>query len=552
MKVTFPTLTLWQLLIVIALGCAIYSGTFQAPFMADDSGYIQTNPVVRDNVYFLHPLMAREPSLELDSNMRQHWPSRYFTFLSFRLNYALGALNVTGYHMLNLLIHLLNACALYALCALTLRLVSKDAQECEALGFVPFMAAILFVSHPVQSNAVTYISQRFAALSTLFYLTSMLSYAFARHLGGRGYFAYGACVVAASMGVFTKETVYTLPAAIVLYELVFFRGPRLRRMLLSAPVWGIAVAGVLILRWVKPLDINLTSASELYSRTQYAATSMRVMLTYLRLLVFPVNLRFNYDYPLYRSFSDPAVMGSIACVLGLLACGVLLVARNRRPAYRAAGFGILWFFLALLMETSVFPLADLIFEHRLYLPMAGAAMALCFGVAGLVHARATWLTRLLPWGALAVSLVLGAATYERNKTWLDPVTFWRDSVRKSPYKATSHCDLGHALLSAGDTEGAIAEFKKSLEIDKAYLPAYLNLGAGYGMVGRYDEALEVFMAAAIKYPDNAKAAYGLGAAYTKKKMYPEAAREFRRVLAITPYDSAAAKALDAVEQQLRQ
>ncbi|NIV39964.1 MAG: hypothetical protein GWN58_64330, partial [Anaerolineae bacterium] len=175
----------------------------------------------------------------------------------------------------------------------------------------------------------------------------------------------------------SKETAATLPAALVLYEFVFFKGPTGRRIARLVPfALTAALIPLSMADFGRPLpealdDMGKPSWTHAnMSRTAYLVTQFRVVVTYLRLLVLPVNQNLDYDYPRYASLSDGAVLVSLLILVALAALAVLLLRRG--GLQRLAGFGMVLFFLALAVESSIIPIADVIYEHRMYLPMAGA------------------------------------------------------------------------------------------------------------------------------------------------------------------------------------
>ena len=216
-----------HILIIVILGILIYSNTFNAPFVFDDTDSIVNNPAIRDVRHMIDP-----------QNM---YGNRYVGFLTFALNYNMHGLNVVGYHIFNLFIHLLNALFVYWLIILTFRTpyvsacLQKDVlKTSDFYRWIPLFTALLFVSHPIQTQAVTYIVQRFASLATLFYLVSLVMYIKARGSdpSKRARYAfYAASIISAVLAMRTKEIAFTLPVMVFLYEFMFFRGDIKKRML---------------------------------------------------------------------------------------------------------------------------------------------------------------------------------------------------------------------------------------------------------------------------------------------------------------------------------
>jgi len=529
--------TLIALLAIAAATLLVYSNTFEASFHFDDIPHIVRNGHLRD--------------------LSRQWPpsgSRYLGYLSFALNYRLGGLEVFGFHVANVFIHVCNGVLVFCLAAITLRTPALRRAEVGPLvrRYLPLAAGLLFALHPVQTQAVTYIVQRFASLAALFFLLSLVLYAQARisleadppsraAAGG----LYGLSLIAAAAAMKTKEISFTLPLVAAMYEWLFF-GAR-RRFLLIAPL---AAAALLLL----PIDVithganfddllgdpsQFAAETPEISRGAYLLTQSRVVVTYLRLLFLPVGQNLDYDVLLSHSVIDPRVLFALAILLALAAVAVFLL-RRARETNRGPGlllfFGIVWFFVTLSVESSIIPIRDVIFEHRMYLPSAGAAVAL--GAALLwaierMRLRAS-LARQAAVGLLLTTGPLGVATYARNLVWKDDLTLWGDAVSKSPGKARPHNNLGKALIDSEATSEAVNELLAALKIAPTNADALSNLGVAYAKQGRADEAIAAAMAAVAIKPADARAHNTLGTAYEAKSQIDDAVREYREAIRIEP------------------
>ena len=294
-------------------------------------------------------------------------PRRFIGYLSFACNYYFGGVDVTGYHAVNLAVHILNGLLVYFLVVLTFvtpyfrRLRTGDQAprtpvqvtdpESQFPKFVAIFSALLFVSHPLQTQAVTYIVQRFASLATLFYLLSLVMYIKGRlEAGGMRMEASDISVktsdlfsasglkpltffflslISAVLAMTTKEIAFTLPLVIILYESIFFTAPLKRKLLFFLPV---ALTLVIVLLSVmqsgKPLGEILSDISERtrvetqMPRWDYLTTEMRVVTTYIRLLFLPIHQNLDYDYPIYHSLFTPPVFLSFLFLSALLATAI--------------------------------------------------------------------------------------------------------------------------------------------------------------------------------------------------------------------------------------
>lgn len=507
--------------IIVFLCLAAYSGTFQAPFVFDDLDSIVDNEVITNIGNFLQGSAAYAI-----------YPRRYVGYLTFALNHAMGGLDVTVYHIVNLVIHAINAALVYCLVLLTFKTPKmKPAPLSISPESLSFFCAAIFAVHPVQTQAVTYIVQRLTSLCTLFYLSSLCLYIKARLTAesnndkrGLTLSLYVLAFTAALLAMKTKEIAFTLPLALLIYDLIFISKTVRKSFVFAGPILlTLLVIPMSMLNIAKPLgevisDVStVTRVQTAVSRFDYLMTQFRVLVTYLRLLFFPINQNMDYDYPIYHSlFSSPVLLSfSFLITIFILALAMLWHARRHHNAIlRIAGYGILWFFVALSVESSIIPIADVIFEHRMYLPSIGMIIAVVAGLSGILAACIPY--RFRKWaggvGLLAI-VILTIGTYNRNTVWASEISLWSDTVWKSPAKARPYDLLGAALAAAGRNEEAIPVLMRALELQPRYAEAYNNLGIALSRQGRQAKAAAAFREAISIKPDLALAYHNLGRIY---------------------------------------
>ncbi|HSA78468.1 MAG TPA: tetratricopeptide repeat protein, partial [Nitrospirota bacterium] len=469
-------------------------------------------------------------------------------------------------HLVNFLIHILNGILLYRLVALSFRTPAlSDVSLKSSSRAIALFAALFFVAHPVQTQAVTYIVQRLASLATLFYLLSFVAYIewrLTRGLehGRRGsqwtaWILYALSIAAAVLAMKTKEIAFTLPVMIALYEFLFMNGNVRKRVLFLIPLLlTMAIIPMGLINLGQPVgDVigDVSAATRVESampRSEYLATELRVIVTYVRLLLFPVNQNLDYDYPKFRSILEPQVLLSLLFLLSILCFGIYFLQLSRRrpedpafvgshpafPVLRLSAFGIFWFFITLSVESSVIPIADVIFEHRLYLPSAGFFMAAVTTVffirEKLRPAQRNMVVPLL--GVIIVCLML--FTYFRNGVWRSEVSLWEDVVRKSPMNARGYNGLGLAYQREGRPDKAIEAYVTGLRIYPAYALAHNSLGSVYFQQGKLREALEQFDAAIFLDPGNYIFLNNRGLAYAALQDFKRAEEDYTRAIALRP------------------
>jgi tetratricopeptide (TPR) repeat protein len=290
----------------------------------------------------------------------------------------------------------------------------------------------------------------------------------------------------------------------------------------------------------------------------YLFTQFRVIVTYIRLLLLPVNQNIYHDLPIYQSFFTPPVFLSFLFLASLFGAAVYLLyrthsakrkaqsAENSMPynicALRLVAFGILWFFITLSVESSVIPIPMIIDEYRVYLPSVGFFLALVT-CGFLLLQRFAGLSpkkeKLAAAAFVLIVFVLASATYARNTLWENKISLWTDVVRKSPDFPLGYNNLGIAYYEKGLHNKAIGMYERAIAASPKYLDAYVNLGAAYSAIGRPDMAIEIFKKVIAMYPKTSTAYFNLARAYVDSGRNHEAAENYLRAVELDPYDSAA-------------
>ncbi len=523
-----PDPTPLHILIILGVGFLAWSNSFHGPFVFDDLPSIVNNSLIRELDRFF-----TDPSVFLA------FPRRFLGYLSLAVNFKIGGLATEGYHIVNLLLHLSSTLALYAFCRMLLRTPYLAASP--SVGGSPHLsliAALLFVAHPIQTQAVTYITQRFTVIATLFYLLALTCYL--RSRTGQADDAvspawYASAILCAICAMLSKEIAFTLPIAVGLLECFFFSGMR-RRITRLGPFFALlAIIPLLILfgnshapqqvthRWIPPLQTGI-------SQSDYLTTQPAVFATYLRLMLVPVNQTLDYDYPLVRSLAEPQAAGGLILLLALTLLACCLYRQTANLGARLTAFGIFWFLLALSVESFV-PLDDLINEHRLYLPSAGAAIAAA-GFLSLLARRVSARSIAITSGIIITLLAL--TTWKRNLVWSDEILLWSDAVAKAPGKARPHYNLGTVLSNRGVVDAAEEEFKAALAIDPQHAKARYNLGVLRASRGDTAEAKTHYETALRLEPSLAEAHNSLGVLLAAQGRLPEAIGAYRDALKLMP------------------
>lgn len=462
-----------------------YSNSFAVPFVFDDIVNIVNNPSIRNISNFFKPL---QPSDFEHDFILKGTVTRFIGYLSFALNYELHGLEVWGYHAFNLLIHIVSAVGVYCLVILLMQSQSGFSQQDKRL--VAIFTALLFACHPIQTQAVTYIVQRFASLASMFYVLAVVFYLLYRQRHALTFYLLSLLCTVSAMK--TKEIAFTLPFMLVAVEYIFCEGSFKRRIIMLLPF----LASVLII----PLSIidtsdsitqSLAEASQLekgISRLDYLLTQFSVIVKYLQLLILPIGQNLDHDHPVLKSLSDVWLYLLLLTCLGAMAVIALFKGiRQKNLSYTLMGFGIIWFFVTLSIESSIIPITDVMFEHRLYLPSVGFFLSVVVGL----HAICSRYSVQIKYLAICLSMVvviLAILTYNRNTIWQSRESIWADAAAKSPNKARTLVNYGVALLDKGSFSEARDVFERATRLQSNYARAWGNLSSAYLGLKDYENA----------------------------------------------------------------
>lgn len=534
---------IYRIVILIAVVFAVYGQILFSSFHFDDRSSILENPALKSRSGIL-------------INLWQYWPTRFLTTVSFFLNYRAGGINSSGYHLVDIIIHIINSILLYflikqsKLCHYPTSGITKhpvEAEPANQMEFLAWMGALLFALHPLQTQAVSYIAQRATTLAAGFYLASLLFY-----IRGRNFYLLSWFLGALSM--FCKEMAITLPLAIILWDVIFVKKSKRRRWprLLAFGLLLLIIPAIILLNPEHPKyndsgQISFRAGEKNFKellggikapdRREYALTQTRVLVTYLRLIILPFRQNLDYDYPIFFFFLQYKIVVSSLIILSLIIISYLLMKKKKIMG----AFGIFFFFLALLPESSLIPIRDVIFEHRLYLPLVG--MAFLF----------TELVALIPRNKVPVTALLiffSLLTLNRNRIWRDESTLWEDTVKKSPGKARPYNNLGYIYNQQGLYRKALDILSRANEIDGEYPEALLNLAISHEHLGQIEEAEEACRKA-LQIKSDYPEAYNCRGDILRLRGRPgEAEKAYLRALELNPRFSEARNNLANLYQEM--
>ena len=546
-----------NLIITLIVLCLItYYNTFDVPFIFDDFQCVKDNPLIRDFRNYFHRQRAIEVFNVNPYVLRDTLNSffmRPVAYLTFSFNYYLHGQSVAGYHIVNLAIHTLNTIIVFLLIQCTIQQIQKSeaAPTDPSLSindsYVAFFVAAFFGVHPLMTNSVTYITHRMTALVALFYLLSILLYAKHNHFSTFSNkvlycFSFVCCIAA----MLTKESAFTLPLMLAVYDYLFLQGAMKQRIIRLSPfILAMPIIPCNLLRLQSPQapqasgtlesSLNIVNFTQL-SSWEYLLTQFRAVGFYLKLLLMPTGLSLEHDFTVSRTLTDISVLLALALHMLLLAYGAYLIKSFKKngkinTCNILTGFGIIWFYLCLMVESSVIPLDQVAVEYRTYLPSVG--FFICFicvieklstNLFGKYHYWKAGCIILLPLVCLMASL-----TILRNEVWRKPDTFWMQtislypklgrayinladyymskgavsdairiyvaSIQENPLVPALHYELGRVYLVSKDYELAITELTQAILMRPTMIEAYESLAQAYVLAGRHAQANEALAAA---------------------------------------------------------
>jgi len=569
----------WQVLlaalIIMLSGLAAYSNSFHDDFVLDDLPAIKENPTIQ-NGWIVPPPPTVRPTEVLEKfyqrlpaplqppNEGQTVTGRPLVNISFALNYDWAKSHQQdgfapeGYHMVSLAIHLLAGLVLFGLVLRTLNLPKLREQFAGAALPVALMAALWWTLHPLQTESVTYLSQRAESLMGLFYLLAL--YCFVRGTQAKPWLWMTLAALSATIAGLCKEVTATLPLMILLYDWIFisekFSDPFRRRWLAYAGLLLAMLPLAFFVRHAGDRGTSVVPLSKVLSDWKawwmhvlgshapytglhqnvtwydYAVAQYSAILHYLKLALWPHPLTLDYGDSADLS-SQPLTTGNclaMVAVMALVAGAIYLLWRKPK-----LGFLGVWFFAVLAPSSSVMPIVtEPAAEHRMYLPLA----ALAVGVALILW---KFLRRLALPASLAIAIGLAALTFARNYDYRSGLELWRDTVAKHPNIARAHENYGIMLYESGHISESVPEYEAAERIKPNYPDCDNNLGNALGALGRNEEAVRYYLRAIpqlIRPRDQAIASYNLGNSLIAMHRYDDAIKAFNYSGAIGHYGPA--------------
>ena len=453
------------IVLIIILGFGIYLNSLGGNFIWDDAGLIKNNTYIR-NWSGLGQIFTKNIWAGIGEGSTFYRPLQMVTYAA---DYSLWKLNVRGYHFTNMLLHLFAALALYwFVCELF---------KNRMLGL---FSSLLFISHPVQVESVSYISGRADLLVTIFILISFVFYL--KFLQTKRAAAWIMMLLSFIFALLSRENALILPVLFILYHFTFKQKLEIKHF------WpGLSLAGVYLILRVAFLNNIFYDIPARTTFMQRLPGFFVAITKYTRILFLPFNLHMEYGNVLF-SFLDPKAILGFGIILLLLIC-----AFRSKDTNKLVFFSIFWLIIALLPSANLYPINSYMAEHWLYLPSIGFFIILGSLFTSL-YARSK--SKLM---ALSLFICLLAAysclTIKQNIYWRSELSFYKRTLEYSSRSVRAHNNLGLLYSKLGNKNEAIKEYLKAIALDSGFAYTYRNLGDVYCDVGNNAQGIKMYLKA---------------------------------------------------------
>jgi Flp pilus assembly protein TadD len=502
----------WFFCLILAVVTILaYQHTWRGGFLWDDDAYIINNELLTA------PDGWQRIWFSLDS------PSQYFplTYSTFRVEHALWGLNTTGYHWVNLLLHVGNALLVWTVLA-RLRVPGS------------WLAALIFALHPVQVESVAWITERKNVLMAFFFLLTLLAWiAFVDERTRRQWIFYCLALIFYVLALSAKATACTLPAALFLILWLQKKPITMRRLIQIVPFVMLGVGmGLLAVWWERYHQGTNRAVFTFLSPIERILVASRAVWFYLSKIFWPSNLTFIYP----RWNISTGDLFDYIWLLAGIAAGVAICFLRRyfgRSVEVAAVF-----FVATLSPVLGFIMLftfryTFVADHYQYLACIGPIALASAGIVSLSD-KFTQYRAVIMSAALLVVATLGTLTWRQAATYTDVETLWRTTLAKNPECWMAHTNLGLALFQKGEIDNAIAHYRSALQMQPDWWDAEYNLGAALLAKGQVDEAIPHCEKAVAMRSTDPDAQVSLGNALLQKGRIDEAIAHYQKAMMLHP------------------
>lgn len=494
------------ILAIMLLGFIVYANSLDGEFLWDDQHLVKDNLYIRDwsniSKFFTESMATGADAPTMYSFYRP------LQMITYTIDYTFWKSNVKGYHLSNIIFHILAALALFWF----VNILYKN-------WLISLLTSILFVIHPIHTEAVSYISGRADPLVLSFMLLCFIFYI--KALGREGYVFCVLSCLSYILAILAKEISLVLPLLFLLYHYTFKKKLRLKQFV---PILSIGLLYIILrLSILSFLISHITRKTTLIQRLPgfFVAFS-----NYIRLLILPFNLHMEYGNKLFNLANHQAILGMIILL------GVTLLLWKTKSERNIMFFSASWFLVCLLPSANLYPINAYMAEHWLYLPSIGFFLILSKAMASMYQKKQLKNLGLVI--TIALIVFYSYLTFNQNNYWRKTVPFYQRTLRYAPQSSRVYYNLGNEYRRIGDYEKAILAYNKATKINPRDADVYYNLGMTYSDLGENEKAIEQYKATIEINPSYDKAYYNIGNLYYQLGDVEQALEYYKKVIKINP------------------
>jgi Flp pilus assembly protein TadD len=524
--------------LLLAALVAAYANHFHNSFHFDDAHTIENNAAIRDLRNIPHFFCDAATFSSLPSN--QSYRPLVSTLLA--IDHAIGGLDPFWFHMSIFLLFIV----LVLVLVLVLDRLLQIAAPASWNIWIALGAAALYGLHPANADTVNYVIASSEVVSTLGVIAS-----FAIYFGSPRLRRYHIYVLPAAIAILAKPTAAIFPVLFAIYRLLFHEGKNKRLALayFAETIPSFVICGAMLFFVQKMTPHSWVAGAA--NAHNYLITQPYVALLYFKTFLWPSGLSADYDLNAFTTTDDPRFWAGFAFAAFFTACAVMAGFFKRT---RVIGFGMLWFLIALL-TTSLFPLAEVMNDHRTFFPYIGLVIALAGAVSLLMQTRIAQRRLVITMTVLVASLLLcasGYATFQRNKVWKTEETLWHDVTVKSPNNGRGLMNYGNTLMAKGDYTGALGYFHRAQRFTPQYSVLLINLAVAEEATKK-DAIAEQHFKQALQLAPSSPDSYTYYARYLiAHARTAEAQTMLRRALELSPADLTAQELITQTSSETKQ
>ena len=493
-----------SIILIIILGFAVYGNALNGEFIWDDEH------LVKDNVYIKSPshitkIFTKQIAASIGDRYNFYRPLLIFTFM---IDYSLWKLDVRGYHLSNILLHILVALSIFWL----MNILYNDQG-------ISLLTSLFFLVHPIHTEAIAYISGRADPLAAILMLLCFILYI--NEVSSKRIGVYTLMLLSYILALLSRENSLILPALLLLYHYTFKKKLLAKKFL---PI--LSIAFIYILLRLTALKFLLPHISCPFTVFERMPGFFVAITNYTRLMFLPFNLHMEYVNRLFQLTNLQVIAGMF------ILFSLLIYAFRKRDGNRLVFFSIAWLFITLLPVSNLYPLNAYMAEHWLYIPSIGFFLLLAKGLSFLYRRRGFRIVAIL--SIIGLLIFYSFLTIRQNAYWREPLVFYERTLRYAPDSSRMYNNLGFIYYATDRNQEALAAYKRAIEINPDYAETYNNLAAIYKNINKNKEAIASLRKAIEINPGYAEAYNNLGLVYYNTNKNQEAIAAYKKAIEINP------------------